>query len=166
MIVLGVDPGLTGALGVVSSRDGLLHCMDLPICGNGTSTGSMKHWIDVRALDVALRSLAERLVFAAESVHVFIERPIPMPTLPAQTIASQFDTFGAVRALLESKTWGRELRHVNPQEWKAMFKLGKNKDASRETCRSLYPTAPVPLVKHHNRAESILIAHYGLRTLL
>jgi hypothetical protein len=165
MIVIGVDPGLTGALSAICTRDGLLECLDLPTCGNGTSTGSMKRWINVRALDVELDTMAWRQEFVRESVHAFIERPIPMPTLPAQTIASQFDTFGAVRALLESKSWGMELSYVNPREWKAMFNLGNSKEAARKTCQALYPEAPVSRVKDHNRAEAILIAHYGMRSI-
>ena len=166
MIVCGIDPGLTGALAILCSRMGLLHCVDLPTCANGTDSGSMRRWIDVRTLDLELRKVAEKFDFAREAVFCFIERPIAMPTLPAQTIASQFDTFGVVRALIESKTWGQELRYLIPREWKAFFKLGVDKGASRAACLVLYPDAPVSMVKHHNRAEAILIAHYGLRSVL
>lgn len=36
------------------------------------------------------------------------------------------------------------------------------KHESRECALRLYPTAPVTRVKDHNRAESILIAHWAL----
>jgi len=90
-----------------------------------------------------------------------IERPIAMPNLPAQTIASQFDTFGVLRSVLACRM--REpLVFVTPNEWKKHFGLHREKDASRRVAVSLYPSAPVGRVKDHNRAESILIAHWYL----
>ena len=46
MLVIGVDPGLTGAISLIGSG-ALLECEDLPVCANGMSTGSMKSWLDV-----------------------------------------------------------------------------------------------------------------------
>jgi hypothetical protein len=84
-----------------------------------------------------------------------------MPTLPAQTIASQFDTFGAIRATLGKYT--EDLHYVNPREWKKFFGLHTDKNGSRDCCLRLYPSAPVARVKDHNRAESVLIGHFHLR---
>ena len=39
------------------------------------------------------------------------------------------------------------------------------KGASLVTARTLYPSAPLKLAKHHNRAEALLIAHYGRAVL-
>jgi crossover junction endodeoxyribonuclease RuvC len=53
---------------------------------------------------------------------------------------------------------------VQPQTWKRAFALsGKGKPESLEMARRLYPAAAhdLRLVKHHNRAESVLLAHYG-----
>ncbi|MFK5165406.1 RuvC family protein, partial [Propionibacterium freudenreichii] len=75
----------------------LLAVRDLPVTGNGTASGSMRNWLDVRSLSELLRGLRVDLILSLESVRAVIERPIPMPSLPAQTIASQFDTFGAIR---------------------------------------------------------------------
>jgi crossover junction endodeoxyribonuclease RuvC len=52
---------------------------------------------------------------------------------------------------------------VAPREWQKPYGLGKgDKGASRATVLRLYPAAPVTRVKDHNRAEAILIAHYGM----
>lgn len=161
MIVIGVDPGLTGALSAICSHRGLLECADVPTCPNGTGGGSMRRWVDVDALDDVLRVWSSRHAFAGEAVHVMIERPIPMPSLPAQTIASQFDTFGTIRALLVRR-WDAAMGYCNPQQWKRAFGLGPDKAAARACCLRLYPTAPVTRVKDHNRAEAVLIAHFGL----
>lgn len=159
MIALGVDPGLTGALCALDSERGLLACADIPTCPNGTVSGSMKRWLDAAALEALVEDWAGRHEFAREAVVAVIERPIPMPTLPAQTIASQFDTFGVIRAVLARRAG---VQFVNPREWKKTFGLGNDKEAARACCLRLHRTAPVALVKHHNRAESILIAHHWL----
>lgn len=159
MIALGVDPGLTGAIAAICSRRGLLDVIDIPTCENGTSTGSMRRWVDVDALAVALTNLRTRHEWVVEQVRVFIERPIPMPSLPAQTVASQFDTFGVMRAVLRRY----EQHIVNPREWKAIYGLSADKDAARKTALRCYENAPVHRAKDHNRAEAILIGHYGMR---
>ena len=161
MIAIGVDPGVTGAITVISSTRGLLACQDIPVEPNGVATGRMMRWVDARGVALLLSQWASTLGFAGESVHAFIERPIAMPNLPASTIASQFDTFGALRALLSSKA--REVRCVNPKDWKAIYGLKANKDAARACALRLYPAAPVSRAKDHNRADSLLIAHYGMR---
>ncbi len=160
MIALGIDPGLTGAASLVGPR-GLLECADLPVCNNGTASGSMRNWLDVAALHDLLADWAARHDFAGSAVVTVLERPIPMPSLPAQTIASQFDTVGAIRGVLAARTWGRRVEMVNPQTWKKAFGLRDDKAESRACALRLYPTAPITLAKHHNRAEAVLLAHWG-----
>lgn len=161
MLIIGVDPGLTGALSLICTRRGLLECEDIPTESNGTVSGSMKKWVDVKSLHLIICEWSGRYAMAAESVHAFIERPVAMPNLPAQTIASQFDTFGVVRTLIGMRA--DVLTPVAPRDWKSFFGLSTEKDASRAVALALYPTAPIALKKHHNRAEAILIGHFGRR---
>lgn len=162
MIILGCDPGLTGAMSLIQPGIGLMECADLPTCGNGLESGSMKRWLDCTAMRALMGDWSVRHDFARETLHCFIERPIAMPSLPAQTIASQFDTFGALRALFERMG---VVHIVAPNEWKRLYGFGKDKDGARSTCLSLYPDAPVTRKKDHNRAESVLIGHWGARKL-
>lgn len=165
MLVIGCDPGLTGALCLIDSRRGLLECSDIPTCGNGVATGSMKRWVDAGALQSMVVDWSVRHGFARESVHAAIERPIPMPSLPAQTIASQFDTFGTLRAVIGARLPAGALQFVSPQAWKKLFGVGNDKEAARACCLRLYPSAPVKRVKDHNRAEAILVGHWLLRDI-
>jgi hypothetical protein len=161
-MVIGCDPGLTGAISLIH-RGELLECYDIPTCDNGQATGSMKRWVDIKALRAEIGFWSIRHDFAREVVAGVIERPIPMPSLPAQTIASQFDTFGVLRAVLDSQL--RDSVHaVSPNVWKKFFGLRSDKEAARSTAMSLYPGAPIKRMKDHNRAESILIAHWFART--
>ena len=52
---------------------------------------------------------------------------------------------------------------VRPAQWKKAFSLGKDKEASRLRAMQLYPGADPRLKKHHDRAEALLLASYGLR---
>jgi crossover junction endodeoxyribonuclease RuvC len=162
-MIIGVDPGLTGALSLLCPERGLLECADIPTAPNGTSTGKMLRWVDAEALQAILRDWSTKYEWAKESVHACIERPIAMPKHPAQTIACQFDTFGAIRALVCGKVAPRGMTIVNPKDWKSFYGLGKEKEASRACALRLYPSAPVTRVKDHNRAEAILIGHWLMR---
>lgn len=160
MLIVSCDPGLTGALALLCTQRGLLECVDIPTCGNGVSTGSMKRWVDVAGLKAIFAGWSAKYELAQESVHVAIERPIPMPTLPAQTVASQFDTFGTIRSVAQY-LWGQSAMNiVAPKDWKKPFGLRADKNAARACCLRLYPNAPVKLVKHHNRADAILVGHW------
>lgn len=165
MLIISSDPGLTGALALLCSQRGLLECEDIPTCGNGTASGSMRNWVDAEALQRILAHWSNKWFFAQNSVRAAIERPIPMPKLPAQTVASQFDTFGVLRALVGSKVCPGGVHMVNPQTWKKLYGLGSEKDASRACCLRLYPNAPVTRVKDHNRAEAVLIGHWLLKEI-
>ncbi len=168
MLIISCDPGLTGAITLLCSERGLLECEDIPTCDNGTTTGSMKRWVDTAALQNILVLWSRRHSFADQSVQACIERPIPMPTLPAQTVASQFDTFGVIRALVTSKVALGAMTIVNPQVWKKTFGLKSDKDASIACALRLYPKAARYLArkKDHNRSESILIGHWLMGELL
>lgn len=163
-LILGVDPGLTGAISLLCSQRGLLECEDLPTSSNGQTTGKMLRWIDVAELQTMLANWSTKHDFAGQSVHAAIERPIPMPTLPAQTVASQFDTFGVIRALVGGKVSFNAMHIVNPQVWKRTFGLKSDKDESIACALRLYPRAAGFLArkKDHNRSESILIGHWLL----
>lgn len=152
---------------MICSQHGLLECEDLPTCGNGQSTGKMLRWIDCDKLEELLCTWAARHAFAEQSVHAVIERPIPMPTLPAQTVASQFDTFGVIRALVGGKVSPNGMTIVNPQVWKRVFGLKTDKDQSIACALRLYPAAAKLLArkKDHNRSEAILLGHWLLREI-
>lgn len=167
MIVLGVDPGLTGAITAICSLRGLIECADLPASDNGLDTGSMKRWVDVGLLRSLLAAWSLRHDFARDDVCAVIERPIPMPTLPAQTIGSQFDSFGTIRGVLGCMLKPDAVHVISTHEWKRSYGLKNDKDAARELAQRLYPDGHEHFkrVRDHNRAESCLIARYWLRSV-
>jgi crossover junction endodeoxyribonuclease RuvC len=164
-LFIGIDPGLTGAIALVGR--GLRDVEDLPVCANGQG-GSMATHIDAVRLAALLREWSRRHEFAMRFMRAVLERPIANATrpggraAPAVTIAQQFETYGAIRGVLAALLIPTHF--VTPQKWKKGYGLKGGKDAkteARRCCERLYPSAPVTRVKDHNRAEAILLAHYG-----
>jgi crossover junction endodeoxyribonuclease RuvC len=92
-------------------------------------------------------------------VRIFIETPIAFPDQHVATTAAAFLTAGIIEGVVSAKHYPMEL--VRPLDWKKAFGLSKSKDLARSRAIRLYPEAPLALVKHHNRAEALLIAKYG-----
>jgi hypothetical protein len=162
VIVLGIDPGLSGAIAALCQRRGFLDVADLPTCGNGLENGRVSRWLDVKGVAEILSDWSRRFEFAREAVQAVIERPIPMPSQQVWTAASNFDCLGVLRASVTLR--GHPLMFVTPNEWKRYYRLGKDKSDATAVARNLYPDAPLSRVKDHNRAEAILIARHFLRT--
>jgi crossover junction endodeoxyribonuclease RuvC len=86
---------------------------------------------------------------------------------PGQGVTSMF-TFGRSLGFVHGIATGVRPRprveFVTPAVWKGKLGLlNSSKGASREKCRSLYPSTTHDLlrVKDDGRAEAALIAHYG-----
>lgn len=156
MITIGIDIGLTGAVAAVDSR-GSCSVADIP-----TVTAGKGRRIDGRGLLLLLR----QFVPAGEAGLVLFEDVRPMPNKGGRgtsiiTEGSLMRSRGIVEAVVDVVRI--EHRVVQPQTWKRHYGLiGKDKGESLAVARALYPLADLRLAKHHNRAEAILIAHFGL----
>ncbi len=83
--------------------------------------------------------------------------------MPRQGIASAFNFgvgFGSVLSILQARHLSIEL--VTPVVWKRAMGLSKDKRASLDKARLLYPAADLSLAKHEGRAEALLLAHWAL----
>lgn len=170
MNVMGVDPGTTGAVAFITERGAAVY--DLPvreIRGNGFSVRR----IDGRALAKLIRSecpAGEPFAAFCESVHARAGERNSM-----MTQGSLMRSFGAIEAVCDCLGAPPEL--ITPQAWQAFYGLvGKKTEirgkgalpAATRKALELYPSVAGDLmrVKDHNRAESLLIAHFGMRKVL
>jgi crossover junction endodeoxyribonuclease RuvC len=153
MIILGIDPGITGAVAAID-RAGWPQIYDLPTTPL-PGAGLVRRRIDGRALIEILRAL----VPPGEVAQVHVEQVGAMggKNNATQTVFSLGRTLGAIEALCEAARW--PIAMVQPKAWKEFYGLGKDKGAALELARRLYPDAPLPRMKDHNRAEALLIAH-------
>lgn len=158
MITIGIDPGLTGAFGLLGHRGEYRLVHDLPTIERHSSKKAyVKRQIDPtqleRLLSIALAG------FDKNEIHVFIETPIAFPGQHISTTASGWLSAG----LIEGVVGALHLAHtlVAPKDWKKALGLSDSKEQARAKAIRLFPEAPLSLVKHHNRAESLLIAKYA-----
>lgn len=168
-MVVSFDPGLTGA-GAVLDHNGLRAVFDIPtmpIPGVGLKA-LVQRKLDAHAL---CRLLLEHCPAAEGKPQVVIEAVGIMggKENAIQTQGSLLRTLGALEAVVECLAF--PVAYVAPQTWKRFYGLidsdlspAARKAKALERARTLYPDcAEIGRAKDHNRAESILIAHWQMR---
>lgn len=151
MIIIGIDPGLSGAFAVYSG-DRLLHVEDLPVL-EFKRNGKNKRDLDVSRL-------AKRIQGWAPSKAI-VEKVGAMPGQGVSSVFSFGKTYGAILGILGALEVPVDL--VAPQVWKKKLGVPAGKDGARARASQLIPAGAEfwPLKKHDGRAESALIAYYG-----
>lgn len=168
-LVLGIDPGLTGACAVID-HNGLRAVFDLPtmpIPGVGPKA-MVQRKLDAHAL---CRLLLQHCPASEGKPTVVIESVSTMggKNNAVQTQGSLLRTLGALESVVECLRF--PVNYAAPQTWKRFYGLidseltdTERKRKAMECARRLYPTcAEIGRAKDHNRAESILLAHWHMR---
>jgi crossover junction endodeoxyribonuclease RuvC len=163
MMIVGIDPGLTGACAVID-HNGVKSIFDLPtmpVPGAGPDA-KVQRKMDAYALCAAL---LKHCPASEGKPLVVIEavRAMGGKNNSIQTQASLLRTLGVVECLRFPMTY------VPPVTWKGYFDLvdAKQKDSERKRAslhlaRRLYAgCTAIAQAKDHNRAEALLLAHYG-----
>lgn len=155
-VIIGIDPGITGAFAVLEAdTHRLLDVMDMPLLSEGK-----KQRIHGYCLAILLKQWSQgeyqvRMTYL-EKVHA----------MPKQGVTSMFSmgrSFGAVETAISMLAL--PITYIPPQVWKRRARLiGQAKDVARTRALELYPEAPLTRKKDHNRADAILIARYGARS--
>jgi hypothetical protein len=155
--VLGVDPGIHGGLAIVAFNDGaapqLIDAIDVPTVGSGAKERVNLLFIQGWLLQHGPTS-------------AFIERAQAMPRQGASSGFKYGRSVGSIEAAITLCAIPLEI--VEPSMWKRFFRLpGKDKEAARQRAIALFPAAHQFFArrKDHQRAEAVLIALYGVRTL-
>lgn len=158
MIYIGIDPGLSGAVGILSEIDTLAAVFDTPTVFVKGKTTKRKYLIAAMAL--LLKPYADRqdVLAILENVH----------SMPSQGVSSSF-CFGEGKGMWEGilAAYNIPTELVSPQRWKKeiMADQGKEKSAARFKAMQLFPyiAEQFKLAKHDGRAEALLMAEYGKR---
>jgi crossover junction endodeoxyribonuclease RuvC len=160
LIIIGIDPGLNGAVGVIDER------LD-PRCRAkvfDTPTMTVSGEKDKRVYNKA--PMASLLTpYVGQDVLVVLES---VHSMPKQGVASSF-SFGRGLGMWEGiiAALALPLEMPSPQRWKKemLADQGKSKDAARYKAVQLFPEIAdqFKLVKHDGRAEALLMAVYGQR---
>lgn len=140
--IVGVDPGKTGAIAVLTLDGTLVWLEDMTdLTGHGIGS-----W------------LAE--IFEGEAIDtVFVEK---VGYMPGQRGTWTFaEGYGAILGALGAL--GHRVELVTPSKWKGDLKLSKDKTASRQRAAERWPDHADKFrrVKDDGRAEACLIAEWG-----
>lgn len=171
MYSIGIDPGINGAAAAYCYGDEegpafVSDAIDMPTMPDGS-----KRQIDAAAFARWLDRVQQTL--GGPPARAIVENVRAMPSPPDATdgerrsmgAASSFRfgfAAGQIRAVLQVRYV--PIRMVEPRVWKASFDLeGGDKEGARQLALLLFPHVAHLLArkKDHNRAEAMLLAHYG-----
>jgi|TARA_B100001059_G_scaffold170893_1_gene170939 crossover junction endodeoxyribonuclease RuvC len=153
MKIIGIDPGLSGALAVLENNK-VLNIFDMPVMSEGKK--------NKRQLNSAqLVCLIKENIKTNEEVIVVVEQ---VNAMPGQGVTSMFNfgqTFGAIKGVCAALEL--PIFFVRPSKWKKHFELiNSSKDSSRTRAIEMYPAMSNQLSKKKdvNKSDAILIARF------
>ena len=130
MKIIGIDPGLSGAIAVLENNK-VLNMFDMPVMSEGKK--------NKRQLNSALLvALIKENIENSKEVSVIVEQ---VNAMPGQGVTSMFNfgqTFGAIKGVCAALQL--PIFFVRPSKWKKHFELIKaSKDSSRTKTIEMYP---------------------------
>lgn len=148
--VLGIDPGCSGSLVLITEQGGYIDHLAMPTIKVGT-----KARVNGAAVAAWIRQYG--------ITHAYLEQ---VGAMPGQGTASMF-TFGHAAGVVEGILQGLNIPYtlVTPQAWKKSAGLiGSDKDAARSRAIQLYPELRVLDAKAKGQAiaDALLIARHGI----
>ena len=159
MKIIGIDPGLSGAIAVLEDIK-VLSLFEMPVMAEGKK--------NKRQLNSAqLVNIIKENTNGDEEVAVIVEQ---VNAMPGQGVTSMFNfgqTFGAIKGVCAAL--GLPIFFVRPSKWKKHFELiNSSKDASRTKVIEMYPSFSKQLAKKKdvNKSDAILIARFFAETRL
>ena len=158
-VVCGIDPGASGAIGVVTVEGRWCCCQDLPVTERLTAKGGKRREVSGALLAAALRNIRQD----HDVELVVVERVASRPGEGSVQSFSFGFGVGVIHGVLA--TLGLPFSLVTPQAWKKAFGLGKDKEGSRLRALQLFPEAAESLTRKRDeaRAEALLIALHATR---
>ena len=159
MIVVGIDPGLSGAIAILENNK-VLNIFDMPVMAEGKK--------NKRQLNSAqLVSIIKNNTKPDVEIAVVVEQ---VNAMPGQGVTSMFNfgqTFGAIKGVCAALEL--PIFFVRPSKWKKHFELiNSSKDSSRTKVIEMYPKLSNQLTKKKdvNKSDAILIARFFSETRL
>nr|WP_314520684.1 crossover junction endodeoxyribonuclease RuvC [uncultured Lelliottia sp.] len=147
--ILGIDPGCSGALVLITEMGGYIDHLAMPTIKVGT-----KSRVNGAAVAAWIRQYG--------ITHAYLEQ---VGAMPGQGTASMF-TFGHAAGVAEGILQGLNIPYtlVTPQAWKKSAGLiGSDKDAARSRAIQIYPELRALDAKAKGQAiaDALLIARHG-----
>lgn len=143
-IYCGIDPGFSGAWGMIDEHGKYVSCGDMINDG---------HFILAHHVWAEMSQARDR-----QDIEVVVEA---VHAMPKQGVSSTFKfgmAYGAAISL--AQRFNVPVNGVAPRVWKKALKLDSDKDTSLLLARELWPNAPLARKKDNGRAEALLLAYW------
>ena len=149
-MIIGIDPGQTGAIAWLSNGGCLVHVAPLPV---------------VKGQGLMPASLAAMVHDRDDISHAFVER---VAARPGAGVSGMFN-FGRNYGMIEGVLAALEIpvTLVTPAKWKGALRVPADKSASRARAAQLWPglAGCFARVKDDGMAEAALIGLYGAQSI-
>ena len=153
MKILGIDPGLSGAIAILEDKK-VVGIFEMPVMAEGKK--------NKRQLNSAqLVNIIKENIGNNDETAVVVEQ---VNAMPGQGVTSMFNfgqTFGAIKGVCAALEL--PIFFVRPSKWKKHFELiNSSKDSSRTKVIEMYPYLSNQLSKKKdvNKSDAILIARF------
>jgi len=159
MLIIGIDPGITGALCFFENGE-VKDIVEIPSMAEGKKN---KRQINGPQIYNEISKRIEGL--QKKNIAVVIEQ---VSAMPGQGVTSMFNfgqSFGVLKGICSAMQL--PMHFVRPAKWKKYFNLIKTeKDASRTKVIEIFPNISSQLSrkKDSNKADAILIASFFYNT--
>jgi len=159
MLIIGIDPGISGS--ICFFQDGeILDVIEMP-----TMTEGKKNKKQVNGSQI-FNEISERIKkIDKKNIKVVIEH---VSAMPGQGVTSMFNfgqSFGILKGICSAMRL--PMYFVRPIKWKKYFNLiNSEKDASRTRAIEIFPyfSPKLSRKKDSNKADAILIANFYYET--
>ena len=159
MLIIGIDPGISGSL--CFFKDGkILDLIEMPNMPEGKKN---KRQVNGAQIYNEISSRIDGL--NREEIKIVIEQ---VSAMPGQGVTSMFNfgqSFGVIKGICSAMQLS--MYFVRPAKWKKYFNLiNSQKDASRTKAIEIFPYISTQLSrkKDANKADAILIASFFYET--
>ena len=159
MLIIGIDPGISGS--ICFFKDGkILDVIEMP-----TMTEGKKNKKQVNGSQIYNEILKRVNKFEKNDIRVIVEQ---VSAMPGQGVTSMFNfgqSFGILKGICSAMQL--PIYFVRPAKWKKYFNLiNSEKDASRTRAIEIFPSFSSSLSKKKdsNKADAILIASFYYET--
>lgn len=148
-VYLGIDVGKAGALAVLETNDDRQNLVKIVPFDRLNYINALLNVVNI-----------------SDKIACCVERVGAMPGQGVKSMFSFGENYGFIQGILEAH--GIPYETVPPQKWKKEFSLGKDKKASIETAKRLFPSVSLKptercKVDNDGMAEALLIAEYCRR---
>ena len=155
MIIVGIDPGITGAICFLNNGN-IIDVIDMPTMSEGKKNKKQVNGSQI------FNEISFRIkTYEKKNIKVVIEQ---VSAMPGQGVTSMFNfgqSFGILKGICSAMQL--PIYFVRPAKWKKYFNLiNSEKDASRTRAIEIFPyfSSNLSKKKDSNKADAILLASY------